>query len=49
MAEYVAMTVSRVRAFVRNVGFYYLGLAKLGQFDNMHDIMIRLPDVKDKR
>ena len=49
MSEYISMIVNRIWSFARNVGFYYLGLAKLGHFDNMHDIMVCLPGVKDKR
>lgn len=47
--EYMAMIISRVQTFVRNVGFYYLGIGKLGYFENMYDIMTRVPGAKEDR
>lgn len=41
-SEYTAMTLRRGGTFIRNFGFYYLGLFKLGRFDTIEDMMIRL-------
>jgi hypothetical protein len=47
--EYAAMTIRRVRVFIRNFAFFRLGLGVFGRFDSVGGMMIRLASGSDGR
>lgn len=48
-AECAAMVFRRSLIFIRNFGFYCLGIGKLGRFENIKDMMVQLSSGAEKQ